>query len=62
MISLEGEPHSHKNMAVRDLLMNEQLALLDGLQQFEDVTKYEIQTLRESVDPVRFLRHTDITI
>ena len=33
-------------------LTAEQLELLNNLQQFEDVTKYEIQTLRESVDPV----------
>lgn len=34
------------------MLTAEQLALLSDLQQFEDSTKYDIQTIRESVDPV----------
>ncbi len=52
MIPLTRELHSHKNMAVLDILTAEQLALLGGLQQFEDSTKYDIQTIRESVEPV----------
>lgn len=52
MIPLTRELHSHENMAVLDMLMAEQLTLLDGLQQFEDSTKYDIQTIRESVEPV----------
>lgn len=52
MIPLTRELHSHENMAVLDMLTAEQLTLLDGLQQFEDSTKYDIQTIRESVDPV----------
>ena len=52
MIPLTRELHSHENMAVLDMLTAEQLALLDGLQQFEDSTKYDIQTIRESVEPV----------
>lgn len=52
MIPLTRELHSHENMAVLDMLTAEQLALLSDLQQFEDSTKYDIQTIRESVDPV----------
>ena len=52
MIPLTRELHSHENMAVLDMLTAEQLTLLDGLQQFEDSTKYDIQTIRESVEPV----------
>ena len=39
-------------MRVLDMLTAEQLALLGDLQQFEDSTKYDIQTIRESVEPV----------
>ncbi len=52
MIPLTRELHSHENIAVLDSLTAEQLTLLDGLQQFEDSTKYDIQTIRESVEPV----------
>lgn len=52
MIPLTRELHSHENMAVLDMLTAEQMALLEGLQQFEDSTKYDIQTIRESVEPV----------
>ncbi len=52
MIPLTRELHSHENMVVLDSLTAEQLALLGGLQQFEDSTEYDIQTIRESVEPV----------
>lgn len=52
MIPLTRELHSHKNMTVLDSLTAEQMALLEGLQQFQDSTKYDIQTIRESVEPV----------
>lgn len=52
MIPLTRELHSHENMTVLDSITTEQAALLDGLQQFEDSTKYDIQTIRESVEPV----------
>lgn len=52
MIPLTRELHSHENMTVLDMLTAEQMALLEGLQQFEDSTKYDIQTIRESVEPV----------
>ena len=52
MIPLTRELHSHENMAVLEMLTAEQLALLSDLQQFEDSTKYDIQTIRESVEPI----------
>ncbi len=52
MIPLTRELHSHENIAILDMLTAEQLALLGDLQQFEDSTKYDIQTIRESVEPV----------
>lgn len=52
MIPLTRELHSHENIAVLDSLTAEQLALLSTLQQFEDSTKYDIQTIRESVESV----------
>ena len=52
MIPLTRELHSHENMTVLDSITTEQAALLDSLQQFEDSTKYDIQTIRESVEPV----------
>lgn len=52
MIPLTRELHSHENMTVLDSLTAEQLTLLDGLQQFEDSTKYDILTIRESVELV----------
>lgn len=44
--------HTHENMSILDALTNDDLAMLGGLQQFEDSTKYDIQTIRESVEPV----------
>lgn len=52
MLPLTRELHSHKNMAVLDMLTAEQLVLLGNLQQFEDSTKHNIQTIKESVEPV----------
>lgn len=52
MIPLTRELHSHENMAILDSLTPENIAMLSGLQQFEDSTKYDIQTIRESVEPV----------
>lgn len=52
MIPLTRELHSHQNMAVLDSLTAEDMAMLGELQQFEDSTKYDIQTIRESVEPV----------
>ncbi|MBR4580768.1 MAG: hypothetical protein IKO32_06005, partial [Lachnospiraceae bacterium] len=44
--------HSHQNKELLDSLTAESLALLPDLQQFEDVTKYDIQTIKESIAPV----------
>lgn len=52
MIPLTRELHSHKNMAVLDSLTSDDMAMLGGLQQFEDGVQYDIQTIRESVEPV----------
>ena len=44
--------HSHQNKELLDSLDADSLALLPDLQQFEDVTKYDIQTIKESIVPV----------
>ncbi len=44
--------HSHQNKELLDSLDADSLALLPDLQQFEDVTKYDIQTIKESIAPV----------
>ncbi len=49
---LEHASHNHTNKAVLDALTPELLADLQGLQQFEDSTKYDIQTLREGIESV----------
>lgn len=49
---LKTDSHTHSNKAVIDALTNDLLSLLNGLQQFEDSTEYELQTIRESVEPV----------
>jgi len=56
--------HTHKNKEFLDSLTAESLALIPDLQQFEDVTKYEIQTIKESLEPavrqVHFHENLDI--
>ena len=59
MIPLTRELHSHENMAVLDMLTAEKLALLSDLQQFEDSTN-DIQTIRESVEPI--IWHHNLTL
>lgn len=49
---LKTDSHTHSNKAVIDALTNDLLSLLNGLQQFEDSTEYELKTIRESVEPV----------
>lgn len=49
---LSETSHTHNNKAVIDAITNDLLTLLNGLQQFEDATEYELQTIRESVEPV----------
>ena len=52
------ESHSHSNKETLDRLTPELMQELDGLQQFEDSTTYEIQTLNEAVENLRPSMHT----
>ena len=49
--TIRENSHTHKNKELLDSLTADSFALLPDLQQFEDVTKYEIQTIKESLDP-----------
>lgn len=53
-----GDFHSHANKATLDRLTPELMQDLDGLQQFEDGTKYEIQTINEELLTLNAQRHT----
>lgn len=44
--------HNHSNIGTLEKITEEFVTLLGDLQQFEDSTKYDIQTIRESVEPV----------
>ena len=52
------EAHSHSNKETLDRLTPELMQELDDLQQFEDSTTYEIQTLNEAVENLRPSTHT----
>ena len=52
------ESHTHDNKATLDAITPELFGELDGLQQFEDSTKYDIQTLNEALDNLRQKTHT----
>ena len=52
------DAHTHANKETLDRLTAELLADLNGLQQFEDRTIYEIQTLNEAVENLRPSTHT----
>ena len=52
------ESHNHSNKETLDRLTPELLQELDGLQQFEDSTTYEIQTLNEAVENLRPSTHS----
>ncbi|MBO5318890.1 MAG: hypothetical protein J6B01_03670 [Ruminococcus sp.] len=58
MIPLTRELHSHENTAVLDSLTAEQVAMFGDLQQFQDSTKYEIQTINEELFTLNSQRHT----
>lgn len=58
MIPLTRELHSHENMAVLDSITAEQVAMFGDLQQFQDSTKYEIQTINEELLTLNAQRHT----
>ena len=53
-----GDFHSHANKATLDRLTPEQMQELSGLQQFEDRTQYEIQTINEELLTLNAQRHT----
>ena len=50
--------HSHANKATLDRLTPELMQELSGLQQFEDRTQYEIQTINEELLTLNAQRHT----
>ena len=52
------EAHTHANKDVLDSLTDALMAELSGLQQFEDSTTYEIQTLNEAVENLRPSTHS----
>ena len=52
------EAHSHSNKETLDRLTPELMQELDDLQQFEDSTTYEIQTLNEAVENLRPSTHS----
>ncbi|HRR78529.1 MAG TPA: hypothetical protein P5191_17260, partial [Ruminococcus sp.] len=52
------ESHTHDNKATLDSITPELFSDLSGLQQFEDRTQYEIQTLNEAVENLRPSTHT----
>ena len=56
--SVAEEAHSHDNKETLDRLTPELMQELDGLQQFEDSTTYEIQTLNEAVENLRPSTHS----
>ena len=53
-----GDFHSHANKATLDRLTPELMQELSGLQQFEDNTQYEIQTINEELLTLNAQRHT----
>ena len=53
-----GDFHSHANKATLDAFTPELLQELSDLQQFEDGTKYEIQTINEELLTLNAQRHT----
>ena len=53
-----GDFHSHANKATLDAFTPELLQELSGLQQFEDRTQYEIQTINEELLTLNAKRHT----
>ena len=52
------EAHTHANKAVLDRLTDALMTELAGLQQFEDSTTYELQTLNEAVENLRPSTHS----
>ena len=52
------EAHTHANKAVLDSLTAALVEDLQGLQQFEDITQYDIQTIHEELLTLNAQRHT----
>ena len=52
------ESHTHDNKATLDAITPELFSDLSGLQQFEDSTTYELQTLTEAVENLKPSTHT----
>lgn len=52
------ESHTHPNKETLDRLTPELLQELDGLQQFEDATNYDIHDIREALLPISSAAHT----
>lgn len=53
-----GDFHTHANKATLDRLTPELMQELDGLQQFEDSTNYDIHDIREALLPISSAAHT----
>ena len=53
-----GDFHTHANKATLDRLTTELMQELDGLQQFEDSTNYDIHDIREALLPISSAAHT----
>lgn len=53
-----GDFHTHANKATLDRLTPELMQDLDGLQQFEDSTNYDIHDIREALLPISSAAHT----
>lgn len=53
-----GDFHIHANKATLDRLTPELMQDLDGLQQFEDSTNYDIHDIREALLPISSAAHT----
>ena len=56
--SVAEDAHTHDNKETLDAITPELFSDLSGLQQFEDSTTYEIQTLNEAVENLRPSTHT----
>lgn len=53
-----GDFHIHANKAMLDRLTPELMQELDGFQQFEDSTNYDIHDIREALLPISSAAHT----
>ena len=49
---LAAAKHTHENQEILDSITAQNIADLNGLQQFEEGVRYEIQTVQQSIEPV----------